>query len=149
MKTSYKDDLLAMGVATRKFLQKKKPWTCRFVEKRIKDREPYETLYIWEHATIWFIHIDFFLNVLRFVYSKITYKVRAVEWEGCRADKSDICIHTNWYIKTAYGTSFLHVEIRNCAVLWPRLIWSCLFVSFHTQIKVKLLVQNSVIDSWY
>ena len=91
MKTSYKDDLLARGVAMRKFC-KKKNRTCRFVEKRVKDRQPYETLCIWEHATIWFIHIDFFLNVLRFVYSKITYKVRAVEWEGCRADKSDICI---------------------------------------------------------
>ena len=91
MKTSYKDDLLARGVAMRKFLQKN-PRTCRFVEKKVNDREPYETLYIWEHATIWFIHIDFFLNVLRFVYWKIIYKVRAVEWEGCRADKSDICI---------------------------------------------------------
>ena len=95
MKTSYKDDLLARGVAMRKFLQKK-PRTCRFLDKRVTDREPYETLYIWEHATIWFIHIDFFLNVLGFVYSKITYN----EWEGCRTDKSDICIQFRMETRT-------------------------------------------------
>ena len=100
MKTSYKDDLLARGVAMRKFLQKKTPDLSFCRKKKVNDREPYETLYIWEHATIWFIHIDFFLNVLRFVYSEITYKVRAVEWEGCRADKSDICIQIRMETRT-------------------------------------------------